>query len=228
MSKFPCSYDARKVFERLSDYGIELPRQDDFNVEMAVGEFFPNHVIGVIDDILKRGTPGNAHKKMAKIAEMGWAYFNKPVWAMLSARTGALRTNSISIEHNEKNTRIYGVVTASLLLADFNMDELRILCIDLPAIIGDDAALSNAIEAAKRQSARSIYYLQGILRREYQTTQGRIKEIQSQAQQHDKGWAPPTGFEEMDIVDRRELHSDWLDKLNSIKVAKALNDAKDT
>jgi hypothetical protein len=213
-----CSSETRKVLDVLDEYGLTVDRDDMLRVEQAVGRFWNTHVQKVIRDVMK-------HAKMERIEEVGvWEYFQKPVLSMLTPRGAAARTDSIDFELTYHNRNVYNLVTSSLLLADFNMSELKLLTVDIPPMVSEMADLTRAIEACKRQSVRSIYYLHGVIQREYQTRQGRIKEIQKQtAEAADQGWKIPDSYDRMDITERRSLADDWKDRLNSIQIAKALN-----
>lgn len=224
MSKY-CSYEARKIINALDNYGIEIPRDQYYNIEIEIGTYWNTHIITVIEQVL---SGGNTEAKLEKIGTMGWAYFVRPVRSMLTPRAVAHRTDPIHLSDDAWQVKVYDVVTTSLLLADFNLKELQLLAQEIPTLAKDAETLSKGIEAAKRQGIRNINYLAGILRREYQTAQGRIKEIQEQTAQYGKGWEAPHGFEQMDIVERMELQSEWQDRLNSIRITQALNNAKDS
>jgi hypothetical protein len=213
-----CSSETRKVLDVLDEYGLTVDRDDMLRVEQAVGRFWNTHIQKVIRDIMKNA-------KVERIEALGvWEYFEKPIISMLTPRGAAARTDPIEFEIDEHVEKVYNLVTSSLLLADFNMKELALLVGEIPSMAPDVITLANAITACKRQGVRSVYYLHGVVQREHQTTQGRIKEIQKQtAEAADQGWRIPDSYDKMDITERRSLADDWKDRLNSIQIAKALN-----
>jgi hypothetical protein len=212
-----CSYEARKVIETLDEYGMTLPDDDYISLEQDIGRFWNTHIQKIVNDVTKP-------KTVERFEVMGWAYYKKPVISLLTPRGGAHRTEPVDFGTDEWTSQVYRLVSSSLLLADFNMKELAILCGELPKMVTDVQALSAAISACKRQGSRSIYYLHGVIRREYQTTQGRIQEIQRQSAEPERqGWDIPEGFEKMDVIERRSLAQDWQDQLNNIAIQRALD-----
>lgn len=215
-----CSFETRKVLDCLEEYGIALPERHYYFVEIAVGRYWNTHVQQVCRQFLEGG---NVEKKLEKIEQQGWLYFKDPLEKILLPRGAAHRGEQITWDDpGGLAAWAYDLVTSSLLLCDFNMQELRVLMVDIPPMCGEPTHVFNAIEAAKRQNIRTIAYLHGILRREYQTRQGKLREIQSESAKHDTGWTPGE-FEQMDVIERKEILADWKDRLNNIKINKALN-----
>ncbi len=215
-----CSYETRKVIESLNLYGVDAREEEYFDIEIEVGLFWNTHIQQVIEKVMC--SAGDVEKKFAKITEDGWAYFKKPVRSMLTPRGAAHRTEIVSIWETARP--FYNAITGGFLRADFNMKELALLCVEMPPMIADSLALSNAIKASGEN--RSLYYLHGIVRREHQSRQGRIREIQNKTDQHaDAGWSPDPNFDKIDIIDRLELAADWQDKLNDLQINQALNRA---
>jgi hypothetical protein len=215
-----CSFEARKVIDCIEDYGITVSIEDYIKIESWVGRFWNTHIQKVIKDIMARGVA------IDNVENTGVAtYFEKPILSILTPRGGAHRSIPVDFTITDHVTRVYDIVCTSLCLTDFNMDELRLLVCDVAPMIAETIQLSNAIEACKRTQARSVFYLHGVVRREYQTAQGRIREIQAQAAVHEtQGWTVPEDFDKMDVIERKELDIDWRDKLNSITITRALNE----
>lgn len=214
-----CSYECRKVLEKLSEYGIEIAADEWFDIEIAVDAFWTTHVIGVIEQVLTGGDPA---KKLAKIELMGWAYFHKPIASLLGSRSGALRPESVFNGTVFDWTRtVYNMVTGSFCRADFNMKEMALINA-MTEMVKDPHQFSRAKEACRDN--RSIYYLHGVLRREYDSARGKIREIQ-ETTDTSSGWTPPEGYEQMDVIERKTLEREWADRLNSLRISQALNDA---
>jgi hypothetical protein len=215
-----CSYEARKVHEYLDNYGIELHADDWFDVELACDVFYVSHVVQVLEQVLRGG---NTAKKLEKIAALGWAYFDKPIKSILGDRDAAHRkmsvTNGIDLQWDRA---VYGMVTRGFALADFSPRELSLI-IEIASMITEPLQFTNAKQACRE--SRSIFYLHGVVRREYQTAQGRIREIQQRHDESAAGWSPPEDHEQMDVIDRRILEQEWRDRLNSIAISKALDNA---
>jgi hypothetical protein len=212
-----CSLETRKVIETIEEYGVEVPGEHYLRVEQAVGRFWNTHIQKVIKQVV---TPSNVDR-------VDWPWLEKPIISMLTPRGGAQRTETVDIVITEHVEQVYNLVTTSLVLADFNMTELGLLTGEVATMAPDVLTLSNAIAACKKQNNRSIYYLHGVLRRDYQTRQGRIAEIQQQTtESEDRGWRIPDNYEKMDVVERMELANDWKDRLNSIQISQSLNNVE--
>jgi hypothetical protein len=218
-----CSTEARKIIDVIGEYGLELPNKEYFKVEMAAGTWWPNHIEQVIRQVMKSGDPT---ARLNAATAGGFGYYMKPIESMLTSRQGAFRNTRIFIEDIRETRAVYDAVTESLCLVDFNLDELRLLTSEIPLMIGNDILfLSRSIDACKRASARSVFYLHGVIRREYQTNRGKSKETQEQAAESaESAWSPPEEFDTLDVVDRRILKNDWEDRINSIKIRRNLND----
>ncbi len=212
-----CSFEARKVIDTIEQYGITVDGNEYFRIEAMVGTFWNTHVIKVIGQIMKGGNPD---KKIAKAESIGFSYFEKPLISMLTPRGGASRATPIEVK-GDWTEQVYNLVTANLLLADFNMTELALLVEGIPRMMTEVADLSRAMAACRERNIRSIYYLHGVVQKEYATAQGRIREIQEKPE--DLGWQPDADFEKMDPVERIELLGDWRSKLEDIEITKALN-----
>lgn len=215
-----CSYEARKVIECVGEYGLEIPEDEYFALEVCVGRFWNTHMQQVIRQIMTGGDP---KKKLVRAQLAGWSYFEKPIISMLTPRGQAMRNDAIDIPTDvEWISKLYNMVTSGFLLADFNMNELKVLTIDLPTLVVDVEECSRAMAACRTANVRNVNYLAGVARREYQTRQGRIREIQET--DTPAGWEPPPDFEKVDIVERRELAALWQDQLREIEIQKALNE----
>lgn len=219
-----CSFETRKVIDAVEQYGITVDASDYAAIERIIGTFWNTHVVKIIHQVMTGGDPA---KKIQKAEMLGWRYFEKPILSMLSARGGAMRNEGISFVEDSWNEQVYNLVTANLLLADFNMTELALLVVQIPAMVSTAHNLSLAMQAARDRNVRTIYYLHGIIQREYQTAQGRIKEIQEQPES--RGWEPPVNFEKLEPIERMELDQQWLDLQQKIALDAVFNEiARDT
>jgi hypothetical protein len=195
------STEARKVDTRLNDLGIETA--EPFDIELDVNSFYPNHIIGVIDGVVKRASGAS----YTKAVDQGYAYFSKPVRSQLTKRSGALRGDSLSIDDPEGVRRIFRLLSCSYCVADFNRAEFALI-VGL-ATTSTDVIIS-AMQAAKRQGNRSIYYLNGIVAREVATAAGKLRESQAvNAEATARAWEPPTDYERMDASDIARARLDW-------------------
>lgn len=216
MAKY-CSTDARKIIETISEYGVDIPIGHYFLVEQAIGKFWHNHIKQVIDKIMQDGDPS---AKIDKLKAAGFTYFKRPIESILTPRTAAYRSPSVTVL--DESRLVYDIITTHLCLMDFNIDELRLATSEIPLMVQDDVLfLSRSIDACKRASARSVFYLHGVVRREYQTIKGRIREAREE--QSTSTVEIPATFDKLDVVERREIQHDWAERVNSIKISKSLN-----
>lgn len=209
------SSDARQVIERLATIGVQVEGDDLFDLEHCCATWYTTHIIGVIDSVLKGG---NQVAKVLKAQDQGWQYFAKPVKSMLKGRHPAWREEGNRV-HADHAPKIYRAVTRTLLLADMNRTEADLLIFDIPHMV-DVAGLSSAVQACKSQNKRTVYYLNGVIKREVQTAAGRRREIE-QDRSMNSPWEPPEDFEPAGI-DAAAL---WADRLNNIKIQKELRNA---
>lgn len=215
-----CSFEARKVLDAIEQYGITIDPGEYFDVEAAVGAFWNTHIVKIIEQVMKGG---DATAKIKKAEVLGWKYFEKPIISMLTPRGGASRNQPIVVQ-GDWNRQVYNLVTGSLLLADFNMTELGLLVEAIPNQTTEIEELARAMQVCRDRNSRTIYYLHGIIQREYQTRQGRIKEIQERTHEV-KGFEVDPHFEKLDTIERMELAQDWREQLENIKLSQALTDA---
>jgi hypothetical protein len=197
------SADARKVVQTLEKYGVEV--EDTFDVELAVNDFYPNHITGVIDSIMKKANG----KSLMRAQDQGWDYFRKPVYSLLTSRPAAKRPDSVGVNDDGDTRRIYALIASGYCLADFNQTEARLVF----GLTNYERVLSG-IGAAKRQGQRSIYYLNGIVQREAATAAGKLREAQAQNSEAEaKAWSPPQDYEKLDAGELAIVELDWRDKL---------------
>lgn len=210
------STDARRVWKVLQEQGIEI--ENTYGIEFAIGQYYPNHVIQVIEKVL----PSEAAIGKARLK--GWEYFSSPIHNLLRGRIGAIRTEQLRSAENAE--RIYGVVRTSLLLSDFGFAELQILCGEIPPLVEESLAnLYSAMGACKAGNARNIYYLRGVLSREAQTAQGKKREAaQAAASAEARAWTPPEDYHNLDAGERAEVELDWQDRLKDIELDQFFND----
>lgn len=215
-----CSTDARKVYEHLvaktNNRYYALP----YDIELAVYQFYPNHINGVIDKII---TPDTLEKAMK--ADV-WKYVLKPINSMLKARSAAHRESYEPLVLGPRHQSIVRTIQGDLCLSDYNMTEQKLLLKDIPEMVeamGLDVEWS--IKACRNQGKRSIYYLHGVIKREFQTREGRLHEIQQAAQADSaRAWTPPEDFEPLDLGERLEFQIDWQSRRDDINFNKRLRD----
>jgi hypothetical protein len=214
-----CSYEARKVVDAIGEYGPEIPDTHYISIEHHVGKWWTGHIIDVIKAIMARG---DADKKLEKIEQQGYDYFVKPVVSILSPRSVALRPDQVVLERGWPIS-VYHMVTSGFARADFGIKELGLIA-EIATFISEPLQFTNAKNACGEN--RSIYYLHGVCRREYQTAQGRIREIQqTHATNEARGWRPPENHEHLDVIERHLAVQDWQERLNNIMIREGL-DAK--
>lgn len=222
-----CSRDARKVIELLEGYTLVVKDSEFYDVEAVVAKFWVTQVDSTIKTVLRATTKTTTAEKVERAREAGWPYFAKAIWSMLTPRPAAFRIDEFDIPlEDEWARKLYNLVSTSVVLADYNMKELAILTLDLPLLISDAQALARYADAARRGGSRNIYYLHGIAKREYETQQGKIKELQEQRESGATGWTPDESIEEIDIVERKMLEKRWKDRLNDISISSALNNVQ--
>lgn len=220
-----CSHDARKVVSSLAILGYVCNEDDYFDVEQAIGKFWPTHITGVIEDVLKPTSKQTKEQKLERAQTAGWAYFLKPITSMLTTRGNAHRTDDVDFEATEWKRTVYNIVTTGYVVADFTVKELKLLVQDISDALSSEesAPLSYAIAASKKVS-RNIFYLNGVVKRDADTKKGKAIELQEQVvEDSDKGWVVPKDFEILDIVERRELLAQWKEKQIDILISKGLN-----
>lgn len=215
-----CSFETRKVIECIEAYGLTVAESDYFSIEVAVGKFWNTHIQGVIEQVMRPTSSLTAEDKIERATERGWAYFDKPVWSMLTPRGQAHRNDVIDFEEEEHTVRIYNLIAKSFVLTDFNMRELGMLVLDIPSIVPDIATLSQHMAAAKRTS-RTIYYLHGVAKRHHGQQLGLLKELRQNALDHEVPvFVPP---EPLDFVEARVLADRWKQKQSDIDIQNGLN-----
>lgn len=216
-----CSTDARKVIEHVraktgNRFGL-LP----YDVELAVHQFYPNHIIGVIDKVLKTD-----EESLQRAMKGGWNYLLKPINSMLGPRSAAHRESYEPLQLGPRHQGIVRTIQGDLCLADYNMTEQKLLLKDIPEMaeaMGLDIEWS--IKACRNQGKRSIYYLHGVIKREFQTREGRLHEIQQAAQADGaRAWTPPEDFEPLDLGERLEFQLDWQSRKEDINFNKKLRE----
>lgn len=208
------SKEARKVTSYLATVGVEIELGNDgiFDVEVSCSQFFPNHIVGVIQTCFKgKGLP----EKLEKAQEKRWAYFKKPVSSILGGRTAAWQDNPPIIEESWNETwarRVYGIVVTTFLVHDINRAEANSILFDIPPLTGDRDALIAAIHSAKDRRVRSVPYLKAILEREAGRRQAEREEQESSRV---KPWEPG------DIVIATDALDGWEEAQRRIDVHKA-------
>lgn len=220
-----CSSETRKVIECIEEYGIKLSEDEYFDVESVTSRFWNTHIQKTIVMTMTPSSKMSAEDKIERAQSLGWAYFEKPIVSMLATRGAAQRADDFFIPTDDDWTRkVYNIICTSYVVADFNMRELALLTLDLPPLVSDVSALSQYIDAARRGGSRNVYYLNGIAKREHETTQGKIRELQEARAQGSEGWMPDESIDEIDVVERMELERRWKQRLVDISISSALND----
>lgn len=208
------SRDARRVVNHLNTYGIDIELGGgQFDIEVSCSMFFPTHIMGVIDQILKGK---NAVDKLLRAQDRGWDYFKKPIRDFLSHRTSSWQKAKRDEEPIQFAPRAYSIVVSTYLAHDINRAEADLLVYEIPEL-GDRDVLLHGIIISKRHSVRSVSYLHGILLRERAR---RTADIDERESRREKVWEPG---ELERIEDHLGLSDDWEQKRKSIKSKKALN-----
>lgn len=211
------SKDARRVISHLGQLGIvlELGQNGIFDVEVACSQFFPNHIIGVIDQVLRGNDPLT---KIERAQEQKWDYFSKPVSNMLRGRTAAWQEPQVPIEESWNESwarRVYSIISTAFLVHDINRAEANTIMFDIPPITTDRDALVAAIHAAKDRRVRSVPYLKAILERtEAQRRAERAEEEKSRVPLYD-----PTSVR----LSNLEVLNGWEKAQRRIQIVRGLN-----
>lgn len=172
------SRDSRRILNHLEEYDISISDPKHLlDVEICLSRFYPNHVIGVIDKCL---SGKNLLKKLGRAQQRSWNYFKKPVRDLLSSRKPAHRKNPPNQEKLLSEgwvSKVYSIVTSSLLINDMSREEADKLIYEVPHYARDRMDLVHAITPCKEHGSRNVHYLLGVLRNEREREEGRTKEL---------------------------------------------------
>lgn len=187
---------------------------DVYALEGQLGRFYPNHIISVVDNLIKK--PDQVERANA----LGYSgYFSKPVNSMLGARKPAHR----SVPYAAADVTINFPEWDSLsnwLVADYNQAEAAIIFDDFWSY--SDEQIKAGMRAAKDQGKRTIYYLNGVLKRDAADRAGRVAEIQRHEEEAaQQGWSPDE-FEKLDAGERAEVQIDWVEQQERARFIKAM------
>lgn len=219
-----CSKEARKVLDFLDQYGIDVPlgEKQRFDLEVCCSLFYPNHIIGVVQKVLKGG---NALAKLNRAQSDGWKYFAAPVRSMLKGRHSAHHQNQPDpddIENRAWAAKVYSIVITTLVYHDINRSEANSLIWEVPPLVGNRNALLEAIQVCRSQDARSIPYLRGVLIREDAKREARKYERRRLAS--GDLWEPATD----PIENLGPVQDDWDEKRKDIDLIQSMEEyAKD-
>jgi hypothetical protein len=204
------STDARRVFNVLRQINVDA---DPYEIELAVCNYYPNHIISVIEQITKTRTA------IERAQMQGWAYFAKPVDQILGKREAALRKESYEIGPNARP--VYRLLTTSFLLCDFGAQELQILLSEFGSGQYQLHDITAAIGAAKVSGVRNVFYLRGILTREAQTKAGKLREATQEIREAEaRAWEPPEDYVKLDAGERASVELSWEERLKEIELNK--------
>lgn len=213
------SYDGRRIYDRLRALGIELGAQDCFDLERAALDFFPNHIIGVIDACF---TTGDRIGKLSRAQERGWGYFEKPVRQLLSKRESACR-DAGEVPIAEAAT-VWQLAQARLLVRDMDYAEALILFSTIPVALRthqitiDD--IRQGIAICRDRDARTPYFLRGIVRKLIGHRMGMSRERQLEHAGQLHLWLPDT--EPLTPAEIVAVEEEWLKAAYGIEVLKDL------
>lgn len=209
------STSGRKIASHLAGMGVELNLEDAYRIELAVRRFYPNHIIGVIDQVLS----GKA-SRLGRAQEQGWDYFHKPVYSMLSGRKGAIRDDAPEKLPTEPNTlAVFKYVQRGLLIRDMDEGEAMMLLYMVPPLVPKMSVLADAIRVCADRDARNVRYLHGVLNRRKQEKVG----ITRKQRVTGEPWEPPADYQPLSKVERAQLEHEWeKDSAKNIAIMKKL------
>ncbi len=191
MSDLFISKDARRVTAELEGFGVHLTEDDLINVDYVTAAFHVNHIIKTIRSVMTG--PGNKIVRLLKAQDEGWDYFLKPIWSMLPVRQSACRVWPF-VKPPVVNESLYKRVSKSLLVGDMNREEANILMFNLPALNPTSEQVSDAIKICKQNDTRTVYYLRGILEREYNKARAKVQETEHELASNNQPWSPPLDY----------------------------------
>lgn len=182
-------------------------------MEVSCLRFFTNHIEGVIDQVLGGKNQG---AKRQRANDQGWAYFASPVWSLLDKRAGAQRSDAVAVGHEDARVRKLYWRVGGMVEAPFTHDEVRLLLVEVVALAPEDEQLRAAIAVCRERGARNVHYLHGVLSRERERKDTRVREARDELSQASP-WLPPVDYRPPADVGRleerwRELQDDiaWL------------------
>ena len=178
------SRDARRITDHLTSYGIDSDLKDRFDIEVACSQFLPNHIMGVVDQILKGK---KSIDKLTRAQDRRWDYFNKPVYDILTRRHSAWQNIQLELDSIIPFAMdAYSIVTATLLPHDINRVETNLLIYEIPPLGNRDDILG-AVRICKDRGARSVAYLHAILSRQRAK---KLAEIEERKKSEIPVWKP--------------------------------------
>lgn len=212
--------------ERLRAHGVELADVGDrLCLEIDLLRFYPNHIEGVIEQVLKGG---NVAAKVDRANAQGWGYFALPVESLLRAREGAIRSDAISPEHvvallggNRSGLRRTYTMVCSMVSADMTHEEVRKLFVELWSLGPSEEALRAAIAVCKERDARTVYYLYGVLSKETQRAETRRSELLRDRSEQEV-WRPGPGFVGLTAEEIEEARRRWVEREVDIDLMREL------
>lgn len=221
------SKEARTVSDHLDALGIEVDLGHGlWDLEVVCSQFFPNHIIGVIDKVLKGKDVRKTLIKLEKAQEIGWPYFDKPVRDFLTRRRSAHYDSSPSLslltDWSDWSRKCYSIVTSTYLVHDMNRDEANDLVFKIPRFAPNRQALMDGVLAAKRQRVRSVSYLRGIVSRDHAQRQARAKERKDE--EATTPFEPPA----IDVPDPSAFAEEWHTQRKVQRALREIRNAKDS
>lgn len=195
------SSSGRKVATFLQSVGIEPSLDDAYRIELAAFRFWPNHIIGVCEQVLK----GSA-AKLQRAQDQGWEYFDKPVWQILSKRGPAQRPGLVS-PAPEKASALpcFKHVQTSLLIRDMDDKEVEMLFFSIPKLVPKREVLMQAIRSCIDRDVRNVHYLHGVLKRRKQEKEGATAKLRV----GNEPWEPAADYEPLGPAERARLEVEW-------------------
>lgn len=223
------SRDATRIRRFLHARGVDVHPRDAVALELVLLVFFPNHVESVIEQVLDGGNPKTLEGRVQRANEQGWLYFHRPVATILTPREGARRPDAIEIDMEVKRgdpltlddylEQVYREVVTQLLERDMTHDEARLLFVDVMQELRPSLPLlRSGIAICRQNDARSVHYLHGVLLRDAQVTETRVRERERERDAV-QPWVPRSvGLPTSDEVSKMENRwSRLVDDVNLIK-----------
>ena len=219
MMKLVLSKQAREVCDYLYGLGVVVGpgEHEAFDLEVCCSQFFPNHIVAVIDQCLKGKKPG---LRLMRAQSMGWRYFAGPVRSYLRGRALAHQPGrpDLGLMLVPWSHKVWSITTSSFLVHDMNRTEADTLIFSLPHLC-DQETLVLALNACRDRGIRTVPYLHGVLTRDRAQ---RAAPIFERDRDEERPWAPG----ELEAVEERLGVEDWNERLATADSVRAMRNGK--